>query len=82
MSILRLAFSLFVISTLWYRWIPRSFEYFRRNYTTSGLIDVLVETLERLEPAVTEFVRTRSNIKSLPEDVRQRLLKLPELVRR
>jgi len=82
MSILRLAFSFFVISALWFRWIPRSLEYFRRNYMTSGLADALLDKLEELEPVVTEFARTRSDIKSLPEDLRQRLLKLPELIRR
>jgi len=82
MSIPRLAFSFFVISALWFRWIPRSLEYVRRNYTTSGLAHALLESLERLESAVTEFARTYSNIKSLPEDLRQRLLKLPELIRR
>ena len=82
MSILRLAFSLLVIFALWFRWIPRALEHLRRKYTLSGIIDKLVDKLETLERGIDERVRTRLAIKSLPEDLRLRLAKLPELVRR
>ena len=87
MSILRLAFSLLVIFTLWslvkYRWIPRVLAYLRRNYTASGAIAALIEEIEELELAVNKAVRTRSNLANyLPEDLQQRSAKLPGLLRR
>jgi len=87
MSILRLAFSLSVIFTLWslvkYRWIPRALAYLRRNYTASGAIASLIEDMEELEPAVNKVVHARSNLANpLPEDLRQRSAKLPGLLRR
>jgi len=82
MSILRLAFSFLVIFALWFRWIPRFLAYLRRNFTRAGVVAVLVDDLEGLERAIDESLRTRKDIKSLPEDLRQRLVKLPELARR
>ena len=82
MSILRLAFSFLVIFALWFRWIPRILAYLRRNFTLSGVIAALIDDMETLEQAVNELARSRSAIQSLPEDIRIRLAKLPELVRR
>ena len=87
MSILRLAFSLLVIITLSslvkFRWIPRVFAYLRRNYTKSGLIASFIEDLEGLELKLNKGLRIPSNrADPLPEDLRRRSNKLPELLRR
>ena len=82
MSILRLGFSLLVIFALWSDWIPRALAYLRRKYTLSGIVATLVDNLERLEQSIDQATSSRLKIQSLPEDIRQRLAKLPELVRR
>jgi len=87
MSIYRLAFSFLVIFTLWslvkYRWIPRVIAHLRSNYTTSGAIADLIKETEELEVKVNEAARIRLNlVNHLPEDLRQRVAKVPELVRR
>ena len=85
-SSLRLAFSFLVILVLVAlfkpHWIPHDIRaYIYRNWTTSGTIAALTDEMEELEHLLSSLSNVADS-KSLPEDLRQRVAKLPGLLRR
>jgi hypothetical protein len=85
MLILGLAVSLLVIlalSSLAKLWISGVLEYIYHNYTASGAIAAFIDEMEELEPLILAACIRSKAAGSLPEDVQQRLDKLPERIRR
>lgn len=63
-------------------WIPRILAYVQRNFTTYGAIGTLIDDMEELEHMIQDLSTLSTTAESLPEDLRQRMVKLPGLVRR
>lgn len=87
MSTLRLVVSLLVVFVLLSfakpHWFMRVFIYLRRNTKASMAVANSIDRMEKLEYAITISVYERATWENpLPEDIQQRLARLPERMRR